>query len=97
MQISPEELAMWKQRGGADPLVIGVHGRVVPDMNPRQIEFKSRAAKGCAGCLFEGQRSAICNMVGEQAALRGLPACDDGVIYIEVEKDPRQCDLIEED
>lgn len=91
-----KELAIWKQRGGAEPLVIGVHGRVVPDMNPRKIEFKSRAGKGCDACMFSGQRSAICNMVGEQAALRGLPACDDGFIYHAVDKDPRQTELIAE-
>ena len=94
--MTPEQLAMWKERGGAEPLVIGVHGRVVPDINPRQIEFKARAGKGCDTCLFSGQRAAICNMVGEQAALRGLPACDDGYLYYEVEKDPRQVDLIAE-
>ncbi len=94
--MSPEDLAKWKARGGQAPLVLGVHGPVVAEMNPRALEFKARAKAGqeCNGCAFASQRAAICNMVGEQAALRRLPACDDGVIYLLVTKDERQTDLL---
>lgn len=92
--MSPEELAKWKERGGAAPLVIGVHGPVSAEMNPRALEFKARSGSGCGGCAFSSQRAAICNMVGEQAALRRIPACDDGFTYQIVTKDNRQADLL---
>lgn len=92
--MSPEELAKWKARGGMAPMVIGVHGPVAAEMNPRALEFKARAGSGCGGCAFVSQRAAICNMVGEQAALRRLPDCNDGWIYLLVTKDERKTDLL---
>lgn len=71
-----------KWRGERDPVVL----------DPRAIEFKVRAAPpmSCKGCLFDRQASSVCNVAGHEARQRGLEACDAGVVYVLVEKDPRQ-------
>jgi hypothetical protein len=61
-------------------------------LDPRAIEFKARSAPpmSCKGCVFDHQSSAVCTVAGREAKLRGLEACDAGVVYVLVEKDPRQ-------
>jgi hypothetical protein len=59
-------------------------------LDPRTIEFKTRPCKSCAGCLFDRQSSAVCTVAGREAKMRGLEACESGVVYVLVEKDPRQ-------
>lgn len=99
--VSPAELAKWKERGGASPKVLGIHGPLpvnAEPMNPRALQFKVKASQrdSCAGCCFASQSAAVCNLAGEQAGLRRLPACSDGFVYQLVETDARQQNLIAE-
>jgi hypothetical protein len=77
-------------------------------MNPRQIKFTAEYRKdtnqidaGCAGCMFDKEPGSVCHEVAAVTAQRGLPNCEnatvDGkrVIYVAVEVDERQMDLIE--
>lgn len=101
--MTADELAYWKRVGGADPKVIGIHGPLPVDrapMEPESIEFKAKGKKrgACGGCMFANQSALVCNRVGEQAKLRGLDACDAGVIYVAAKpKDPRQLDITKEE
>jgi hypothetical protein len=57
--------------------------------------------KGCSGCMFDGSPSLVCKEVEVVAKLRGLPDCDyptptgKRIIYIAVDVDERQMDLLE--
>lgn len=93
--MNAKQLAKWKARGGAAPKVIGIHGPLPVDrtpMDPPTLRFKAKAKKRgkCGGCAFVSQGAAVCNSAGHQAALRGMPSCEDGYVYVLVEADPRQ-------
>lgn len=94
--MSPAELEKWKARGGAAPKVIGIHGPIVighEAMRPHELAFKTKAGASCAGCAFASQNAEVCSAALEQAALRSMKSCEDGFIYLLVEKDSRQMDL----
>lgn len=77
-------------------------------MDPKKTQFTVAHTtphdpmEGCAGCVFEHERSSICAVAQHQAALRGLALCEypdpDGrsIIYVRVAVDPRQVDLFQE-
>lgn len=81
------ELARWLGNG-ADPL------------DPAAVQYRAKPARGarsCAGCLFKGQKAAICKAAGAAARLAGMPDCEDSdavtgrtFVYYEIELDPRQ-------
>jgi hypothetical protein len=65
-------------------------------MDPATIMFAAVAAKKgcCACCLFENERSTVCHAAGAEAKRRGVEDCEAGYIYVLVERDARQLDLI---
>lgn len=68
--------------------------RDAEELDPAVIEFRAQhSPKSCAGCLFAGQWARVCNRAAELARLRGVPDCDSGVIYVAVERDPRQMEF----
>lgn len=64
-------------------------------LDPASIEFIARKGAKCSACAFYAQWSRVCNAANEEALKRGLKRCSDGVIYVIIEKDPRQIDLVE--
>ena len=97
-----KQLAKWKACGGADPQVLGIHGPlpVNPEpMDPARLEFiaKAKTRGQCGGCAFSSQPAAVCNKAGGEARMRGLPACDDGFVFVLAPaKNPKQLPLLEE-
>lgn len=65
-------------------------------MDPANTKFTTAPAKTCKGCLFNGERSPVCHKATALAVRAGLEDCDSGVIYIAVETDPRQLDLLKD-
>lgn len=63
-------------------------------LDPASMEFAERPAKSCRGCVFDGQWYKVCDAANAHAKQRGLPECEAGVIYVAVEKDARQLDLL---
>lgn len=64
--------------------------------------FKAEpATKGCDGCIFDSERSAICREAGTRAVEAGMPDCDDtgpgasSYRYVRDPSDGRQLDVIE--
>lgn len=72
----------------------GTHDDAKAD--PASMQFTTRPAKSCKGCIFEKQRVSVCRKAADAAALAGLADCDTGVIYILRAQDPRQLDLVED-
>lgn len=66
---------------------LGHHGE---PLHPDEIQFVTRPAKSCRNCLFDGQRAEICNAAARKAGRIGMKDCEDGVIYVAREVDPRQ-------
>lgn len=66
-----------------------------PAIDPCTIEFTCSPATSCRGCLFDRQSSSVCKVAASEAVRRGIPDCDAGVIYVSVEKDSRQLDLLQ--
>jgi hypothetical protein len=73
-------------------------------IDPASTRFKADAAlvRGeCDGCLFWGQRAAVCRQVEAIARANNIIDCDgrlpDGrtVIYVVDKSDPRQMDLLQ--
>lgn len=70
---------------------LGHHGE---PLEPEELQFTTKPAKSCRGCLFDGQRSAVCNRATEAAGRAELANCEtDGVIYVAQEVDARQMEL----
>lgn len=57
------------------------------------MRYVTAPAKSCRGCLFAGQPAAICSRANIAAARVELEQCENGVIYVLKEIDPRQLDL----
>jgi hypothetical protein len=72
----------WLGQGG-DPLA------------PEAIQFTTRPAKSCRGCLFQKQHSSICNRACQIAQRAELGHCERGFIYVEKPVDARQFSIIE--
>ena len=62
---------------------------------PEAIQFTTRPAKSCRGCLFQKQPSSICDRACEIAQRAELEHCERGFIYVEKPVDPRQVSIIE--
>lgn len=63
-------------------------------LDPAQMRFTARPAKSCRGCVFDGQRASVCRQASSLAVLAELPDCDQGVIYVALEIDPRQIEIV---
>ena len=79
-------------------------GDTASPIDPDTIRIKAVQAPvfgECDGCLFIGQRSAVCNRANAIAMAAGDPDCDPvlpgrrSVIYVLDKSDPRQMPLIE--
>ncbi len=100
--MNASELAKWKQRGGASPKVVTLHG-LRPDgfhvLEPGRMQYRAQAQSTdwaiheCSGCIFRHQDAAVCREAARLAVLAGMPDCDFGVIYREIETDERQLSL----
>ncbi|AWL03383.1 hypothetical protein ACFOHT_04765 [Massilia oculi] len=64
-------------------------------MSPESLQFTTRPAKGCRGCLFQHQHSSICDRACTVAQRAELEHCERGFIYVAKPVDPRQVSLIE--
>ncbi|WP_208281108.1 hypothetical protein [Massilia oculi] len=64
-------------------------------LSPESIQFTTRPAKSCRGCLFNGQHSSICDRACRAAQRAELEHCERGFIYVAKPVDPRQVSLIE--
>lgn len=69
-------------------------GRKGESMSPESMQFTTRSATSCRGCLFEGQHSSVCDRACKAAARAELDQCEAGFIYVEKQIDPRQVDLL---
>lgn len=98
--MTADELAEWKRRGGAAPVVVTVHGaRSVAPLEPEAMRFKAVAAREvgcCAGCVFARQDVAVCRRAAAAAVRAGFEDCEEGAVYVLVAVDPRQLPISEE-
>lgn len=76
-------------------LVIYGAGRRDPHpLDPATLQFTTRPANSCRGCIFDGQWWSVCKEAGEVAQRAGMPECEaGGVIYVAREVDPRQLNI----
>lgn len=66
-------------------------------LSPENLQFTTRPATSCRGCLFDGQPSAICTRACAAAARAELEHCERGFIYVAKSLDPRQANLLEKE
>lgn len=68
-------------------------------LEPEMMAYREQAApaKGskCRGCIFDGQWSEVCKRAAAAAVRAGFQDCDKGVIYVAVERDPRQLSVLD--
>lgn len=64
---------------------------------PESMQFTTRPATSCRGCLFDGQHSAICTRASAAAARAELEHCEQGFIYVAKSLDPRQANLLDKE
>lgn len=66
-------------------------------LSPESMQFTTRPAASCRGCLFDGQAAAVCDRACGAAARAELAHCESGVIYVVKPVDPRQVDLLQKE
>ncbi|MDN4038668.1 hypothetical protein [Massilia sp. YIM B02443] len=64
-------------------------------LSPEDIQFTTKPAKSCRGCLFEHQRSAVCDRACQAAQRAELAHCERGFVYVAKPVDTRQFSIIE--
>jgi len=78
-------------------------GKTAAPIDPATIRFMAAKAPvyaDCEGCVFIGQRTAVCGQASTLAVEAGEVDCDDpwpaggSVIYVIDKRDPRQLDLL---
>jgi len=82
-------------------------GDTAEPINPDQVRFKAINAPvfgECDGCMFIGQRAAVCNRASEIAQAAGDPDCEKVLegprrtaVYVLDKSNPRQLPLIRKD
>jgi len=70
-------------------------GRRGDPITPESLQFTTRPAKGCRGCLFDGQLASICDRACTVAQRAELEHCERGFIYVAKSVDPRQVNLLD--
>lgn len=70
-------------------------GHTGATLSPESIQFTTRPAKSCRGCLFNHQHPSICDRACQAAQRAELEHCERGFIYVARKVDPRQVSLIE--
>ncbi|MGI4717232.1 MAG: hypothetical protein ACRYGO_07405 [Janthinobacterium lividum] len=73
---------------------LGLRGEPI---SPESIQFTTRPAKSCRGCLFDGQHAAVCDRACQAAERAELEHCERGFIYVSKPVDPRQVSLLEKE
>lgn len=80
-------------------------GDTAEPIDPAAIRFKAAPAPvyaDCHGCIFIGQRTAVCRQASAIAVAAGQIDCDEpwpmggSAIYVKDGSDPRQMDLLSE-
>lgn len=66
-------------------------------LSPEQLLFTTRPAKGCRGCLFDGQLASVCDRACNVAQRADLEHCEAGFIYVAKDVDPRQANLLDKE
>jgi hypothetical protein len=77
-------------------VIYGAGPRDPMPLDPAEIQFKAQRAKSCRICLFHGQWVSVCNHACKEAIKRGMPECGDNYVYVAVEADERQLNLLSE-
>lgn len=67
--------------------------RETVELDPSSLEFMARQGGKCGRCAFNFQWSRVCRIANEEALRRGLKRCEDGVVYVLIEKNARQLDI----
>lgn len=62
-------------------------------LEPEKINFTTKPAKSCHGCMFDDQHYEVCNRACDVADLAGMPLCEDGYVYVLRPVDPRQLSI----
>lgn len=78
-------------------------GNTAEPLDPGAMQYRARPAAGvrdCSGCVFKGQKAAVCTAAGAAARLAGMPDCEDSdaktgrtFVYYLIQTDPRQLDI----
>lgn len=80
----------------SDLVIYGAGRRDPKPIDPASIQFTTRPARSCRGCIFDGQWWRVCQQASEIAELAGLVDCEKGkIIYVAKARDPRQIDIME--
>lgn len=67
-------------------------------IDPGTVDFTTKPGRKCRTCLFDRQKSAVCDEAVRLALLAGLESCDaQDVVYVLRKRDPRQIDLTKEE
>jgi hypothetical protein len=64
-------------------------------VSPELLQFTTRPAKGCRGCLFDGQLASVCDRACTVAQRAELEHCERGFIYVAKPVDARQVTLLD--
>jgi hypothetical protein len=64
-------------------------------MSPESIQFTTRPAMSCRGCMFDGQPASVCDRACTVAQRAEMDHCEAGFIYVAKEVDPRQANLLD--
>jgi hypothetical protein len=72
-------------------------GRRGESIAPEHIQFTTKPAQTCRGCLFDGQPSATCTRACQAAHRADLDHCERGFIYVAKDLDPRQTNLLDKE
>jgi hypothetical protein len=80
--------------------LVSIHkwlGRRGEPLDPESIQFTTRPAKSCRGCLFDGQHTSVCDRACAIAQRIELEHCERGFIYVAKPVDLRQIDLLKQE
>lgn len=66
-------------------------------LSPETMQFVTRPAKGCRGCLFDGQAVSVCDRACTVAQRAEMEHCERGFIYVAKPVDPRQANLLDKE
>lgn len=65
-------------------------GRRGEPLEPAKIQYVTKPGTSCRKCIFDGQLAEVCNEAARKAGRLGMKDCEDGVVYVLKEIDPRQ-------
>lgn len=63
-------------------------------IDPGAVDFTTKPGRKCRTCVFNRQKSPVCDEAVRLALRAGMASCDEqDVVYVERVRDPRQLDL----